>query len=175
MKSFLQSVDCALEPLRKLADYAGAPLYDLAARLYVAYVFFNSGLGRLDSYLDGRWDEQIFLFDFEHPVPGIPPEIAAPITMIGELILPVLLALGLFGRFGAAGILIMTAVIEFTYQHSTHHILWAFLAGTIFVKGPGPLSVDHLIRKWLAGSKSRDTAPDGPAFDNHPADETAHN
>ena len=140
----LTKIDNMIEPLRKLANCVGSPLWNLAARLYLANVFFNVGRQRLNS-----WDSQSYLFTEEHPVPGIPADIAAPLTVSMELFLPVLLALGLFGRAGAAGVLIMLAVIEFTYMHSADHIFWAFLASAIFIKGPGRLSVDHYLLKFI--------------------------
>ena len=143
------SIDNLIDPLRKLANLVGAPLWDLAARLFLAHAFFKSGLVRYKAWANGDFDSQIFLFELEHPVPGLDPEIAAYMTTGAELILPVLLALGLFGRFAAAGLLIMTAVIEFTYGHFDVHILWAFLAASIFIKGAGTLSLDHLLVKFL--------------------------
>lgn len=154
MMTFAQKIDDMIEPLRKLARCVGAPLYDLAARLFIANVFWTSGMARFRNLQNDTFDTQIFLFDMEHPVPGLAPEIAAYITVGAELILPILLALGLFGRVGAAGVLIMTAVIEFTYTHAADHILWAFLAGTIFIKGPGKISLDYLLVKYLRKEKS---------------------
>lgn len=141
--------DELINPLRKMASCIGAPIFDLAARLYLAHVFFKSGLTRFKDFQSGNFDNQILLFEDEHPVPGLSPEFAAGATTIAELILPILLAFGLFGRVGAAGILIMTAVIELTYGHFADHILWAFLAATIFIKGPGLISVDHFLLQWL--------------------------
>ena len=143
------SIDNAIEPLRRLANFAGAPLWDLAARLFVANAFFKSGMVRFNAWRNGDFESQIFLFELEHPVPGLDPELAAYITTGAEVVLPVLLALGLFGRFAAAGLLIMTAVIEFTYGHFAVHILWAFLAASIFIKGPGALSLDNLLVKFI--------------------------
>ena len=145
----VKKVDTAIQPLRNIADCIGSPLFDLTARLYVGWIFFRSGLGRFDSFLNGTWDDQVFLFTEEHPVPGVPGELGAILGTGGELILPVLLVLGLFGRFAAAGLLVMTAIIEFTYQHATDHILWAFLLGMIFIKGAGKLSIDHFMRKMI--------------------------
>lgn len=149
MLTLARTIDDLITPLRKLAGCVGAPLWDLAARLYVSYIFFKSGLTRYNDWVNGSFDSQIFLFELEHPVPGLSPEFAAYSATLGELILPVLLTLGLFTRVGAAGILIMTAVIEFTYVHSTSHILWAFLAASIFIKGPGILSLDHWLLKFI--------------------------
>jgi putative oxidoreductase len=145
-----KKIDNMIEPLRHVAKVAGSPLFDLSARFYVGWAFLKSGLNRFGSFTNGTWEDQVFLFTEEHPVPGIPGEVAAVLGTGGELMLPVLLVLGLFGRFAAAGLLIMTAIIEFTYIHATDHILWAFLLGMIFIKGAGPLSLDHLLVKWVS-------------------------
>ena len=145
----LSKIDDLIEPLRRLANFAGAPLWDLAARLFVANAFWSSGILRYKDWANGNFDNQIFLFELEHPVPGLSPETAAYAATAGELVLPVLVALGLFGRLGAAGLLIMTAVIELTYGHFPVHILWIFLAASIFIKGPGALSLDHLLLKFI--------------------------
>jgi putative oxidoreductase len=153
MIKLAQTIDTAIEPLRKIADLVGAPLFDLAARFYLAYVFFKSGMLRFNDFLNGTWSNQIFLFELEHPVPGVPPGIAAIMATTGELVLPALLVLGLFGRFAAAGIIIMTLVIELTYIHATDHIIWFILAASIFIKGPGVLSADFMIRRYLQQKK----------------------
>ena len=151
MITLMKKIDLLIEPLRKIANCVGAPLWDLAARLYLAQAFFLSGLTRYRDWAAGNFDSQIFLFEYEHPVPGLSPELAAYGATISELVLPLVLTVGLFGRVGAAGILIMTAIIEFTYIHAPEHILWGFLALSIFIKGPGILSVDAFIRKFIAG------------------------
>lgn len=146
-------VNNLIEPLRGIAERFGAPFLDLGFRLLLAVPFFKSGMGRLKAFLDGNWDTQIFLFEFEHPVPGLAANFAAPVTTVAELVLPVLLALGLFGRFAAAGLFVMALVIELTYQNNAEHILWMVLAASIFVRGAGVLSLDHLLLKaFRAGS-----------------------
>ena len=66
-----------------------------------------------------------------------------------ELALPLLLWIGLGSRFAAAGLLVMTLVIQtFVYPQSwPEHMLWAGLLGVILTKGPGLFAADHLIRK----------------------------
>lgn len=145
----IYKIDGLIEPLRGLADKAASPLFDLGVRAYLGWAFFSSGLLRFKDLKNGTFDNQIFLFELEHPVPGLEPATAAYLTTGAELILPIMLVLGLFGRFAAAGLLVMTAVIEFTYGHFDAHILWAFLAAMVFIKGPGALSVDALIMKFI--------------------------
>lgn len=149
MKEHLIKIDELLNPLRKIADTIGAPVFDLAARAYVASVFWKSGTTRFNDFINGNFDNQILLFTDEHPVPGLPGEFAAYAATFGEVTLPILLILGLFGRFAAAGLFLMALIIEFTYFSSVTHIFWMFLAATIFIKGPGMLSVDHWLVKWI--------------------------
>lgn len=149
MMKQLQTIDRLLNPLRHIAHNFGAPVLDLAMRLYLGNAFWKSGILRFQDWQNGQFSKQIFLFQHEHPVPGLDPAMAATLTTGAELILPVLLVLGLFGRFAAAGLLVMTAVIELTYGHFDVHILWAFLALNLFIRGPGKLSLDSLILKWI--------------------------
>ena len=74
-----------------------APVADLALRLWVAAVFFRSGLTKVQS-----WDTTILLFTNEYHVPLLSPELAAVLGTAAELVLPVFLALGLGGRLAAA-------------------------------------------------------------------------
>lgn len=60
------------------------PLLLLFCRLWVAWVFFNSGLIKLAS-----WDSTLYLFEFEYQVPLLPWEFAAYSGTFAELVLPV--------------------------------------------------------------------------------------
>lgn len=154
MKKTMIKVNTLIDPLRMLADKIGSSLLDLSFRLYLGWAFFISGMGRAKDYLNGSWDTQLFLFEIEHPIPGLDPGIAAPTTTISELALPVLLVSGLFSRFAAAGLFIMALVIQLTYQENFQHILWMALAMSILIKGPGLLSLDNLlINKFLKQPK----------------------
>lgn len=73
------------------------PLALLAARLYVADVFWRSGWIKLTN-----WDSTVDLFQSEYHVPVLPPTFAAVAGTFGELFFPALLVLGLFGRLGCS-------------------------------------------------------------------------
>ena len=145
MNDLIRKVDDLIDPLRRLADAVGTPLLDLAFRLYLAWAFFVSGLNRFASWRNDDWDTQLFLFEYEHPVGSLDPGLAASVTTIAELVLPVLVALGFMARFGAIGLFVMALTIELTYQSSYQHLLWMALALSIFIRGPGPISLDHLL------------------------------
>jgi putative oxidoreductase len=121
----------------------------LAARLYVAQVFFQSGLTKLRD-----WDTTLALFMDEYKVPLLSPEAAAGAGTSGELVLPVLLALGLGGRFAAAGLSIVNAVAvislaEIAPAALQQHILWGCLLIGVLLWGPGRWALDRFVPAWL--------------------------
>src|SRR5215469_11442078 len=98
----------------------------------------------------------IALFRDEYMVPILPPEIAASLAVIAELTCPVLLVMGLATRLATLPMLGMTFVIEvFVYPEQwIEHLMWASILVFILTRGPGVLSLDHLIaRKFLPGQK----------------------
>lgn len=154
MKTFLTSIDAGIEPLRKISDSFASPLLDLGIRLYMAKIFFTAGHIKLEKLMNEGWEEFVVPFQEYYPIPGIPADIAAPMAMAGELGLSVLLALGLFGRFAAAGLLIMTMAIQYLVPaeygiQNVQHYFWMFLFSVILFKGAGAFSLDALLVKWL--------------------------
>jgi putative oxidoreductase len=122
------------------------PVAQLLARLYVAQVFFLSGLTKIRS-----WETTLALFEDEYHVPLLPPELAAYMGTTGELVLPVLLAFGLAGRFAAAGLSVVNVIAvlslaEIAPAALQQHQFWGSLLIGLLLWGPGRLSVDA----WLA-------------------------
>ncbi|QLG89293.1 DoxX family membrane protein [Chitinibacter bivalviorum] len=89
-----------------------APLADLLLRLYIAKVFFLSGLTKI-----ADWETTIALFTDEYHVPLLPPQLAALGGTVGELVLPVLLVLGLLTRLSAVGLFVLNLVAVASYYH----------------------------------------------------------
>jgi putative oxidoreductase len=117
-------------------------LLAIPLRLAVATVFWNSGTTKL-----ANWDATLQLFEDEYKVPLLPPDIAAHIGASIELSTPVLLVLGLLTRPAALVLLGMTTVIEvFVYPQAwPTHIQWAAMLLVLLCRGPGAISVDHLL------------------------------
>jgi putative oxidoreductase len=118
-------------------------LLALPLRFAVATVFWNSGTSKL-----ANWNTTIELFTEEYKVPVLPPEFAAYMAASIELTAPVLLVLGLLTRPAALVLLGMTTVIEiFVYPQAwPTHIQWAAMLFVLLCRGPGKLSLDHLVR-----------------------------
>src|SRR5687768_3715033 len=143
MTALVSSVDRAIGWLQ-----ACAHVLDLAIRLYVANVFFRSGLLKI-----GNWDGTLYLFENEYRAPFLPPEAAAWLGTFAELFFPPLLALGLATRFAALSLSVfnMMAVISFWHVLGTNqaaltsHFYWGLLLAVTLCHGPGKLSLDYRI------------------------------
>lgn len=138
---FYQGENVALSSLNALRS----PLL-LGARAYIAYVFFISGLAKIKD-----WGTTLELFRSEFQVPLLSPGLAAVLGTAGELVLPVLLVLGLFGRFAALGLFVVNIVAVISLADIApaalqQHIFWAWLLAFIAVMGGGKWAVDCLIK-----------------------------
>lgn len=128
---------------------AAQPLALLSARLFVAQAFFAAGLTKLRD-----WDTTLLLFGDEYRVPFLSPQVAAVMGTAGELLLPVLLALGLAGRFAALGLLVVNVVAvlslsEIAPAALAQHQLWGVLLLAVMLWGPGRWSLDAWITPRL--------------------------
>ena len=141
----MKAIDARLEPLRQFAEHWLTPLVLLAMRLAVSKAFFTSGKLKLGYVLNNQLDTLYFLFQ-DYNVPLLPVKVAAWMGMCGELGLSALLALGLFSRFGALGLIVMSGIIF----HTDGNILapyWALICALIAVHGPGKLALDNVTWK----------------------------
>ncbi len=126
----------------------------LILRVTLAMPFWLSGLTKWDGWFTLSFgatalftDEyKLHWFGAQYPFPY--PEEMALASALAEVILPVLLALGLFTRYAAAGILVMTAIIELTYPDGwrNFHLPWAAMAMAILTFGGGKIALD-----WALG------------------------
>lgn len=124
-----------------------APISNLIIRLWVANVFFKSGMLKLQS-----WDSTMYLFEYEYDVPLLSPEVAAVLGTAVELSLPVLLALGLMGRFAAFVLFVFNIIAVISYPELQaagvqQHQIWGIMLLVPLLYGPGKLSIDYLITK----------------------------
>ena len=155
------------------ANSAFESLSLLFMRLLVAKIFITSGLSKWNGWFD--FDEQkydLFLYEFFCPDPVRPgalllcdPETldyvegSSMITLIEsfalsagilEVVLPVLLILGLFTRFGALGLLCMALFIQLAVFPTWDHwwnpaAWWVIVLFALVARGPGDFSVDRLL------------------------------
>jgi putative oxidoreductase len=93
-------------------------------------------------------DTAFELFRTDYALPLVKPEIAAYAATYSEHLFPLLLVLGLFTRFAALSLLIMTLIIEiFVYPDAwPTHLSWAGLLLPLIALGGGKLSLDRVIK-----------------------------
>ena len=139
--------ECALALLESLR-----PVALLLARLYVASVFFRSGLTKIRDF-----DTTLALFVDEYHVPLLNPTLAAYLGTGAELLFPVLLVAGLATRFAAAGLSVLNVVAVLSLAEIADaalqgHVFWGSLLAALLLWGPGRWSLDHW---WVPAARRR--------------------
>ncbi len=124
-----------------LEKYA-APILLLAICLWMANIFFTSGLTKIANI-----DSTISLFEYEYALPLISPVFAAYSSIVFELGCSVLLALGFASRLVVLPLIGMTLIIQFLVFQNPEHFYWLFLFSTILVFGGGKISADCILKK----------------------------
>ncbi len=166
---------------------AGDVFPALFIRLILFWEFWESGVEKLngDNWFASRQESFPFPFDV------IDPSISWFMATWGELVFAVLLLLGLFTRFAAFSLLIITVVataaVHWPESWSSLSVLWqgyaispngfgnyklpllfAIMLMPLIFNGAGKLSLDHLLSKFMGCSgetrKMTDLATWGLAF-----------
>ncbi|WP_339529069.1 DoxX family protein [Pseudomonas mucidolens] len=131
------------------------------ARFSIAAVFWKSGQTKVEGFavdvISGTFQfnaphlapSTLPLFRSEYHVPLLSPEMAAYLAAFAEHLFPILILAGLATRFSALALLGMTLVIQlFIYPDAyPTHGTWIALLLVLIGKGPGRLSMDHLIAR----------------------------
>ncbi|WP_439135003.1 DoxX family protein [Pseudomaricurvus sp.] len=130
------------------------PVADLAARLYIAKVFFMSGWSKISD-----WETTLWLFEEEYQVPLLSPELAAYAATAGELVLPVLLVFGFLTRFAATGLFILNIVAVISYYAALKgspaalqdHLQWGIILGLLMTAQVKYFTVDKFVTSKVTG------------------------
>lgn len=151
-------IDALINPKSVLSRALDAlqPAFALGSRIYVSWVFLKSGYLKLSD-----WGSTVALFEYEYHVPLLPPTLAAILGTAGELVFPVLLILGLFGRMSALGLQAVNVLAVISYSHVLfqegfaaaigQHYLWGYILAVLALYGPGAWSLDN----WLVARRVR--------------------
>ena len=132
----------------------GGAILSTAVRCYVAWQFLHAGIIKLQN-----WQGTLELFHTEYHVPLLPPDLAAYVGAGDELFFPCLLIAGLFARPAAIGLFFVNAMAVISYPQLwefecpaaiNDHFYWGILLVTVFVFGPGPFSIDSLLKNRAA-------------------------
>jgi len=140
-----------VQPILDLLGRFPLALLQLIFRFSTASVFFMSGHSKILS-----WQTTILLFANEYRVPVLSPEMAATLSASFELGCSTLIFFGLFTRLATLPLLGMVAVIQtFVYPENwVEHLTWAAMLVFILTRGPGPISIDRLLKPLVFGRES---------------------
>ena len=149
-------------------------LVALVLRLAIARVFFFDGQARVDG---PHIALNLHGFDFSFILPlqvkaltytslltgylplPVPAGVAAYLLSSAEFALPIMLVLGFGTRFAAFGLLAVTAMLQVYVMPEalwSLHVYWAAILLVLISRGPGELSIDHMIK---LATRSRGTGP----------------
>ncbi|ARB26064.1 DoxX family protein [Pseudomonas tolaasii] len=131
------------------------------ARFSIAAVFWKSGQTKVENFaidlVSGTFQlgaprlapSTIPLFQSEYHVPLLSPEVAAHLSAFAEHFFPALILIGFATRFSALALIGMTLTIQlFVYPEAyPTHGTWIAILLLLVAKGPGCLSIDHLIAR----------------------------
>ncbi len=157
-------IGLAVDSFVSACSFIPYALVALALRLVMVRVFFLDGQVRVNG---PRFPLSVYDFDFSVVLPlqvkaetfgafltkyaalPVPPMLAAYLVSYAEFILPICLLLGFGTRFAALGLLIMTALIQIYVLPQalwSVHVYWASILMVLLSRGPGQISIDHVIR-----------------------------
>ncbi len=131
-----------------------APTFLLALRLYVAMVFFKSGLTKIMDF-----STTVALFENEYKVPVISPMLAALAGTGAELALPAFFVLGLLSRPTALAFFAFNIVAAVSYPDISEagvkdHMLWGLMMLVVLFFGPGRFSLDRVFKTRLGSTSA---------------------
>lgn len=136
-------------------------LIALLGRFSIAAVFWKSGQTKVQGFaidiVGGEFqfgmprlsDSVVALFRDEYRLPLLSPELAAPLAAFAEHLFPLLILIGLATRFSALALLVMTLTIQLLVYPDAYptHGVWAAVLLFLIARGPGAVSIDHLIER----------------------------
>lgn len=146
----IPKIAALISPFVRMLNFF-SPVGDLLARIWVAQIFFFSGLVKIEA-----WQSTQMLFAHVYHVPLLSPSVAAVLGTAAELILPIFLVLGLGGRLLIFIFFVYNAICAISYpflwtQQGAaglyQHINWALLLMLLMFHGSGKLSLDYWIHK----------------------------
>ncbi|MDP1606067.1 MAG: DoxX family protein [Rhodocyclaceae bacterium] len=134
-------------------------LISLIGRFSIAAIFWKSGQTKVQGFaidiVSGEFqfglprlsDSVVDLFRDEYRLPLLAPELAATMAAFGEHFFPALILVGLATRFSALALLGMTLTIQLLVYPDAYptHGVWAAVLLFLIARGPGALSLDHLL------------------------------
>ena len=131
---------------------APQPLITLLGRLYVAWVFWASGLTKINDF-----ESTLFLFEYEYQVPLLPFTLAAYLATFAEIVFPIMLSVGFASRISALTLSVVNVVAVISLEEIApaalnQHLLWGVILLHVVVWGADRFSLDHWLKLGVSAS-----------------------
>lgn len=153
---------CLIKRIIQLFEKIPYSLIAFIARFSIAAVFWKSGQTKVEGFavdlISGTFElgtprlapSTLPLFRSEYHVPLLSPEVAAHMAAFTEHFFPVLILVGFATRFSALALIGMTLTIQlFVYPDAyPTHGTWISILLLLVARGPGRVSIDHLIARY---------------------------
>jgi NADH:ubiquinone reductase (H+-translocating) len=123
------------------------PVVDLVIRFWIAKQAIMSGL-----LLANDWNTALTLAIHEYPIPWLSPGVEALLGIVLQLAGGASLLLGLGTRLGALAIVVLNVATQVYYVPVDLDLFRIALSVGYVLRGPGPLSLDHLLIRGFARS-----------------------
>jgi NADH dehydrogenase/putative oxidoreductase len=145
-RSFVTALAAFFARVTRVANFC-APVVDLLVRLWLAQLFWMSGLAAL-----ANWRAAFAQFPGLAESLAMQPDLAAALLTAARLALPPLLLIGLGTRLAALPLLALSLAAYYAHPAQDAPLLWALLSGWYVAIGPGALSLDHFIARGIYAS-----------------------
>ena len=131
-----------------LLDRIPASFFALMMRVAIFLVFFQSARTKVEGFMTIK-ESTFYLFQHDYALPFVPYKLGAYMATFNEHVFSVLILFGLATRLSSLVLFGMTMVIEiFVYPDAyVVHLTWASMLVYLIARGPGAVSLDHLIRR----------------------------
>ncbi len=123
------------------------PIIDLFIRLWIGKQAILSGL-----LLANDWNTALTLAVNEYPIPWLDPRAEALLGIVVQVGGGATLIIGLGARLGALAIVVLNVATQAYYLPLDVDLFRIALAMGYVLRGPGPLSLDHLLIQGLSRS-----------------------
>jgi NADH dehydrogenase len=130
------------------------PVIDLLIRIQIAKQTVLPGL-----LLAADWNTALTLATLEYPVPWLDPRTEALLGILLQLGGGLSLLFGLGARIGGLAIVVLGIATQVYYLRLDANLFWVVLGAGYILRGPGPLSFDHLLVRGVARSPLPIAAP----------------
>ncbi len=123
------------------------PTIDFLFRLWIAKQLLVSAV-----LLANGWDTAVLLATYEYPVSWLTPKLEAFLGIAAQFAGGISLLLGMFTRVGAMVVLMFSLMTQIYYVSLDVNLFWITLMIGCVLRGPGPISLDHLLEQGFSRS-----------------------